>query len=158
MPESCECPAEAGSGTCELQGSPGNGACPSCSERGKRIDLLTLKALLAIPLTEISYTEYFFCRSADCPTVYFSAGGEQQFGESDLRERVYQKHPADDDVFVCYCFRYSVGSVKDDQEGGPAITQAITAGIQRGLCACDIRNPQGSCCLGNVRALLNTPA
>ena len=30
----------------------------------------------------------------------------------------------------------------------------IHAGINAGQCACDLRNPQGSCCLGNVRGLI----
>jgi hypothetical protein len=121
------------------------------------VDLLTLKALLAVPLTEIEHADYLFCRSVDCPTVYFSAGGEQAFTESSLRERVYQKHPEDDDVFVCYCFRHTAGSVRAGRadSGRDGVIEAIRAGIQRGLCACEIRNPQGSCCLGNVQALLS---
>jgi hypothetical protein len=90
--------------------------------------------------------------------VYFSAGGEQMIPESALRDPVYQKHLEDDDVFVCYCFRHTAGSVRARQAevGRPGVIEAISSGIQRGLCACEIRNPQGSCCLGNVRALLNS--
>jgi hypothetical protein len=32
--------------------------------------------------------------------------------------------------------------------------ERVTAGVQADQCACDIRNPQGSCCLGNVRAVV----
>ncbi len=158
MVESCECPTEAGSATCELREELPEGVCPSCGERGKRVDLLTLKALLSVPLTEIRHANYLFCRSRDCPVVYFSAGGQQVFTESVLRERVYQKHPADDDVFVCFCFRHTVGSIRArrQESGRLAVIEAISSGIQRGLCACEIRNPQGSCCLGNVRALLSS--
>lgn len=153
--DACGCPAEAGAETCDLRGDMGGGNCPSCRERGKRVDLLTLKALLAVPLTEIQHSEYFFCRSARCPTVYFSAGGEQEFAEPALRERVYQKHVDDGEVFVCYCFRHSVSSVRESSgdSGESAVVRAITEGIQRGQCACEIRNPQGNCCLGNVRAV-----
>jgi hypothetical protein len=35
-----------------------------------------------------------------------------------------------------------------------AIAVAINAGIRAGACACDLRNPQGACCLGNARALV----
>ena len=35
-----------------------------------------------------------------------------------------------------------------------ALIDDIDAGIQAGQCACDLRNPQGSCCLGNVRGLV----
>jgi hypothetical protein len=30
----------------------------------------------------------------------------------------------------------------------------INTGINTEHCACDLRNPQGSCCLGNVRSLI----
>ncbi len=115
------------------------------------MDLVTLKALLSVPLTEIRYADYLFCRMPDCPIVYFSASAEQVFSESALRDMVYQKPSGDEGVFVCYCFRHTAGSVKAERvesAGGDAV-QAVTAGIQRGLCACEIRNPQGSCCLGN---------
>ena len=35
-----------------------------------------------------------------------------------------------------------------------ATLEDIDAGIKTGQCACDLRNPQGSCCLGNVRGLI----
>ena len=35
-----------------------------------------------------------------------------------------------------------------------AIVDDINTGINAGQCACDLRNPQGSCCLGNVRGLI----
>jgi len=41
--------------------------------------------------------------------------------------------------------------------GSPAerslIIEDIQAGITAGQCACDLRNPQGTCCLGNVQKL-----
>jgi len=152
----CDCPPQAGSATCDLSGVTAAGACPTCGEMGKPVDTLTLKALLAVPLTEVRTTSYSFCRTADCPTVYFAVDGKQTFDEEMLRERVHQKHLGSDDVFVCYCFRHSPGSIKAElrQTGRTRVVEAITSGIQAGQCACDIRNPQGSCCLGNVRAVV----
>ena len=59
-------------------------------------------------------------------------------------------------MFVCYCFRYTPGSIRAEIEatGHSTVVDAINEGIQAGQCACDIRNPQGSCCLGNVRAVV----
>lgn len=130
--------------------------CPTNGQVGRSVDSLTLKALLAIPLTQLSGTDYRFCRAADCPTVYYSADGGQCFGESDLRERVYQKHPTEDGALVCYCFRHTVGSIRAElaQTRASSVIESITAGIQAGQCACDIRNPQGECCLGNVRRVV----
>jgi len=114
--------------------------------------------MLALPLTEVRDMEYRFCRTPDCPTVYYSEDGQQRFREDDLRERVHQKHPHDDDVFVCYCFRHTPLSIRSEilTTGGSTVVETITAGIKAGQCACDIRNPQGSCCLGNVRAVVET--
>ncbi len=148
------CPAEAGAATCELVIPSPSGVCPDCEQAGKVVGLHTLRALLAVPLTELKATEYAFCRTPDCPTVYYSLDGQQQFEEDALRERVHQKHPTADDVFVCYCFRHSPGSIRAEllATGHSTVVETVTAGIQAGQCACDIRNPQGSCCLGTVRA------
>lgn len=125
--------------------------CPTNGKAGKPVDTLTLKGCLAVPLYEVREVKYRFCPDPDCPTVYYSEDGLQVFDESALRERVYQKHPTARDVLVCYCFRHTVGDVL---ERGAAAAEQIGAGVKNGQCACDIRNPQGGCCLGNVRALL----
>ena len=132
------------------------GACPTNGQLGKVVASLTIKALLSVSLTEVQSGEYRFCRAADCPTVYYSADGTQLFGEAALRERVYQKHPTEDGVVVCYCFQHTVGSIRAEiaEQGVSTVVEQIEAGIQAGQCACDIRNPQGTCCLGNVRRLV----
>lgn len=131
-------------------------ACPTNGRVGAAVDTQTVKALLALPLTQLRSQSYRYCAVADCPTVYYSADGAQCFDETDLRERVFHKHHDENDVLVCYCFRHSVGSIRDElRRAGHATTvEAITAGIRAEQCACDIRNPQGRCCLGNVRALI----
>ena len=156
MTETCSCPPEAGSATCDSRGSVTISSCPVCPKTGKLVDSLTLKALLNVPLTDVRRVEYRFCSTPDCPVVYYSQDGTQTFLEIDLRERVYQKHAAEDDVFVCYCFRHTVGSIKEEFVGKQVniVVARINAGIQAGQCACDIRNPQGSCCLGDVRLII----
>jgi hypothetical protein len=48
-----------------------------------------------------------------------------------------------------------VGNVRAASlEARLAIVDDINAGLNTGQCACDLRNPQGSCCLGNVRELI----
>lgn len=156
MTDRCECPPEAGAVTCVSRTILSAVPCPTNQQVGKPVDTLTLKALLAASLTQLTATDYFFCRDPHCPTVYYSGDGTQLFSEADLRERVFQKHPDDDDVWACYCFRHTVGEVRASVQatGSTSVIEAINAGIQAGQCACDIRNPQGSCCLGNVRALV----
>jgi len=114
--------------------------------------------MLALPLTVLQHQEYRFCRTPDCPVVYYSLDGTQTFGEEDLRERVFQKHPAEEDIFVCYCFRHTLGSIKAElaRSGTSTVVAAVTAAVREGKCACDIRNPQGDCCLGNLRAVVKS--
>ena len=130
--------------------------CPACGQAGKRVQVQTVKAMLKVTLRRLREVDYLFCRNQNCPVVYFTADGEQTFTTAQVRERVYQKEPGAADVYVCYCFRHTVGAVGDASlEKAAAIVADIKAGIQAGQCACEIRNPQGSCCLGHVQALLN---
>jgi hypothetical protein len=71
--------------------------------------------LLALPLTQVTHREYRFCSDSSCPTVYYSADGEQLFTEAALRETVYQKHPDRDAHLVCDCFQHTVGSIRNEE-------------------------------------------
>lgn len=156
----CSHPA-AGSAVCELP-SPTierpkrvTTACPVCGEKGKPVQGQTVKALLSVSLRQVQNVEYLFCRTQTCPVVYFSLDGTHTFTVAQVRERVYQKEPDTDDVFVCYCFRHTIGEIRAaSTETRATIFDDINTGIQADQCACDLRNPQGSCCLGNVRGLI----
>ncbi len=161
MTESCCCPPEAGNAVCDLPAQNFQrpvrdlNSCPQCGKVGKPVQGQTVKALLSVSLREARDTKYLFCRTRSCPVVYFSAGGEQVFTLEQVRERVYQKEPEAKNVFICYCFRHTVGDLHSaSQEERIAIVDDINTGINAGQCACDLRNPQGSCCLGNVRTMI----
>jgi hypothetical protein len=132
----------------------GRPTCPRCTQPGKHVVRETVQAQVAISLHALIAAPYHFCATPDCPVVYFSADGATHITEAQLRERVFQKHAEDDATLVCYCFRHTVGALRGgDAAAQTAIVQNITLGTQIGRCACTIRNPQGSCCLGNVRRL-----
>jgi hypothetical protein len=130
--------------------------CPRCGHKGRLVDTQTVKAMLAVSLEAIRPTRYYFCASADCALVYFTEDGAHYFVEEELRDRVYQKHPQEEETLICYCFYHTLGSIRKQwrDSGESTVVAAITVGTQRGQCACDIRNPQASCCLGNVRAFV----
>ena len=143
----------------ELQpsGTPRGKPCPQCGQLecgqvGRPVDTQTVKAMLAISLHAIHPAPYYFCPTTTCAVVYFTEPGDSYFREDDLRERVYQKHPHDDDSLICYCFGHTLRSIRDEwqQTGKSTVLATITAGTRTWQCACDIRNPQGTCCLGNV--------
>jgi hypothetical protein len=129
--------------------------CPGCSQRGRTVAIATVQAQVAISLRELVAGGYRFCETRRCPIVYFAAEGEALHHEQ-LRERVFQKEQAGN-VLVCYCFRYSMSALQHSEPTQrAAILADIVAGTRLGQCACELRNPQGHCCLGNVRQLLST--
>ncbi len=130
--------------------------CPGCHQKGKKVDFMTLKAMLNVSLLALRGLPYLFCRTADCPVVYFSADGLQYFTKDQIRVPVHQKKPEDDTVPVCYCFYHSPATIRAEllATGATTAIEEIEGGIQAGQCACEIRNPQGSCCLGNMRAVI----
>lgn len=161
MTDSCCSIPSAGAETCELpsttmQRTPRAAvACPVCGEKGKPVQGQTVKATLSISLRQVETVEYFFCRTPTCRVVYFTSDGKRTFTIEQVRERVFQKEPSVGDVFVCYCFRHTVGEIRAaSPEFRASILTDINTGIKAEQCACDLRNPQGSCCLGNVRGLI----
>lgn len=161
MTDLCCCPSEAGNTVCDLPAKdfqrPARqvNTCPECGKIGKPVQEQTVKALLSASLRDVQDVQYFFCRTQTCPVVYFSEDGQQVFTVEQVREQVYQKGPEADDVFICYCFRHTVGDLRAaSPKERIAIVSDINTGINAEQCACDLRNPQGSCCLGNLRAAI----
>lgn len=129
--------------------------CHECGVQGKSVSLRTLEHLLrhsALERIDRS-AEYRFCRTPGCSTVYYNDSEQGSFSLAEVLVRVGQKQPGPPTP-VCYCFDFTVEQVAAEVEssGESTIPDQITTRIQSGECACEIRNPQGSCCLGNVRA------
>ncbi len=131
------------------------GCCPDCGSAGKAVQMQTVRVMVAISLREVCGQRYLFCVTPACAVVYYEVASGACFTQEQLREPVYQKQPERDDSLICYCFRHTVGAVRNgDNERQESILADITEGIQAGHCACELRNPQGACCLGNVRGLM----
>ena len=81
--------------------------------------------------------------------VYFSP--DQVFRKPDVKVRVGLKE-TEDPVQLCYCFDYSREDVRRELEehGRTQIPEKIKAEINAGFCACEVKNPSGKCCLGNI--------
>jgi hypothetical protein len=117
------------------------------------VDRLTVKALLTeAALQRMPQGDLRFCPDADCDVVYFAAGGVR-FSTIDVRVAVWQKLPFGVRP-VCYCFGESEASIRTEIElnGASAAVARIREHIAAGRCACDVRNPRGACCLGDVIA------
>lgn len=129
--------------------------CPECKQQGKAVEVITLKALL-IPSTLATIdpqSSYGFCPNQSCEVVYFS--DNQKFRRLDVKVPVFQKDDGAD-VPVCYCFGWTRQRLKHAVQQKKQPSQQITEHVQANRCGCEVNNPQGSCCLGNVTAYVRS--
>lgn len=131
-------------------------ACPSCAQQGRKVELVTLRSLLTdAAKARLADAPMRFCRTPGCDVVYFDEPQAQVFGTADVRVEVFQKSSSPERL-VCYCFDHSVASIRDEvaETGTSTVPESIAAKCKAGLDQCEVNNPQGSCCLGNVRKVL----
>ena len=123
--------------------------CPSCAQAGVPVDRITLKALLtADGLRRGIPVQPRYCGNADCRIVYFDVDGDGIFTEADLTVRVYVKHPNEAEIPVCYCFGVSVGAMANGR--ARELRESVAREVQAQHCACEVKNPKGGCCLGDL--------
>ncbi len=68
-----------------------------------------------------------------------------------------------DPIPLCYCFGVTRQHIEEElrQNGKCMAAERIKAEVKAGNCACELKNPSGKCCLGNIaraiQDLLPTP-
>jgi hypothetical protein len=124
--------------------------CPVTGVIGRPVDTITLKALLRPPglATLDPLAQHYYCPDPGCDTVYFGAG--RTFVRTDVDVPVLAKEPAGD-VPVCYCFGWTRDRLR---AAGSVAAQEIRGHIAAGRCGCEVNNPQGACCLGDVERVI----
>ena len=108
--------------------------------------------MLKPELLEQALTGTFsFCQERGCPVVYFEEHAQRVFTTDNVRETVGVKEDTDP-IHLCYCFGFDESHIRTEisQTGRTTVAERITRLIREGLCACEARNPSGSCCLGEV--------
>lgn len=130
------------------------GRCPASQTTGKPVDVQTVKALLREPaLRRInSSATHHFCPDPSCDVVYFDGDGSV-YRRGDIRVPVWEKEPFGSRM-ICYCFGENEADIRTelDQSGASQAVARVRAHIAAGRCACEIRNPRGVCCLGDLSA------
>ncbi len=132
-----------------------NRRCPGCGEQGRAVSPTTIGNLVcADRRPSLASAPFTFCKTPDCEVVYFDAEGGT-VPAAGVRVVVFQKETSPQRP-VCYCFEHTAADVlgATRADGSNTIVDEIMEACRRGLDRCEETNPQGRCCLGNVRDLL----
>lgn len=126
--------------------------CPVNGVRSKQVDMLTVKSLVRQLPLGMPDTQYYFCEAPGCDAVYFPLDTQAPlFRREDLVVRVGAKE-IEDPLLACYCFGFTRQDIWDEirSTGKSTVAKRITAEVEAGRCACEMKNPSGKCCLGDV--------
>lgn len=130
--------------------------CPQCGAKGRRVSRETMESLLASEArSRLEDTRYYFDRTPECRVVYFSNEPGSYFTKDELTVRVGIKETAPP-IPMCYCFGHTAESAREEiaRTGRTTIPEKIQAEIRAGNCRCEVKNPSGSCCLGEVNRVI----
>jgi hypothetical protein len=125
--------------------------CAECGTKGRGVERRTvLHHVKREQFARVCEDDYRFCADPACAVVYYGTLGAV-FTVNDVRELVTAK--ASGDVRpLCYCFGFTEGDIRREitQTGATTVPAQISEFIKAKFCACEIRNPSGACCLGEV--------
>jgi len=125
--------------------------CPSCGEKAKGVLGKTLDALLTEDAKKgLSCLDgFYYCKTPTCETIYFR--DETLLSQKDLSVVVGLKEGASP-ATVCYCFEWTKEKIKEEllNTGETVALTDIKAKMENPGCACEVLNPSGGCCLGDV--------
>ena len=132
---------------------PARSSCPASGFEGKPVDWTTVAALAKgrVPPKQ----EFRLCRDAECDVVYYGSAGTV-LSASELN--VQPGFMSGRNGLVCYCFLHTRADIARqlDETGKTDIFESIKSEVQAGNCACEVRNPSGKCCLGEVRETIRS--
>ena|SRR5690606_5222317 len=122
--------------------------CPNCNNSGKKVDILTVKAL--VKEGEVANIQknfsYYYCSVPDCKTVYYNENNSV-FDSKQIKTIIGDKNPSG---YICYCFGFTTKDLKNNHDNETFIRKHVKAGN----CACEVKNIHGTCCLGDVLKVL----
>jgi hypothetical protein len=144
----------------EKTDAPPTAACPVSGTSSRKVQRRTLKHLLKPErVGAMAIVQYYYCAEVNCNVVYFSSEAVPYFTIDDVRVKVFAKDKGED-VNVCYCFDWTRARIKKElvTTGTSTASLQIARGVRSGNCTCDVKNPKGECCLGNLNTFVKTIA
>ena len=118
--------------------------CPGCGEVGVTVKCRTVAAVTSASLPP--HQGLRLCRTKSCPLAYYGDAGARIPASSLALLPLFKGG----DV-VCFCFLRRASEMVDG--GRERVLDEIAARVRAGDCSCDLRNPSGKCCLGEIRRL-----
>ena len=126
---------------------------PTCGQKGKPVQALTIRSLTRNDWYNFEkITDGYYCINPDDPTVYFFPDNEDVIDKRNVKVRVGIKE-IDEPLLVCYCFNHNKSAIEEDflNHGYSMIESDIRKKVKDKQCSCEIKNPSGRCCLGDIR-------
>lgn len=117
--------------------------CPNCGHVCLAVSLKTVVHQVQYPENQgLESDEYALCSNQECYVGYFS-------GIHILRKEKLRFFKTNEEAMLCYCFDISCVAYLSTVKCGESaiIKDFIVAQTKNAICACDIRNPSGGCCL-----------
>jgi len=133
--------------------------CPSCGRSGRKVTATTIEALVETARLETLAERdgFHFCASPDCDLAYFAstAGQSVTIPKHALRVRIGVKESLEPRP-ICYCFGFTAEDIAASampSANGARAAEVIQERCRRGLDRCEVENPRGACCLGDVQRM-----
>lgn len=122
--------------------------CPACDAVGQSVGPQTLAAQLSDELRRRFADSAAFCRTENCPVVYFD-----DFGAKVSRDEISHAIPLKDvDAPLCGCFGLTRDDIEQDvAEGVVARTKAVVLKAQSAEARCSTYSPNGRSCIADVQ-------
>jgi hypothetical protein len=140
---------------CAIVADKGNSSadsrCSMCGIEGRPVERQTvLHHVKHEHLERVDDEAFRFCGDQQCPVVYYGDRGTR-FTVDEVRELVGAKVTGDARP-ICYCFGFTEGDAREEvvRTGKSTIPATVSGLIKARMCACEVRNPSGACCLGEV--------
>jgi len=125
--------------------------CPLCQQKAKGVLGKTLEYLLIDEAKALfsCLDGFYYCKTPNCEVVYFR--DETILKQKDVSVTVGLKEGAVP-ATVCYCFGWTKEKIKTElqEKGKTTALEDIKRKMEDPGCSCEILNPGGGCCLGDV--------
>ena len=129
----------------------GKAECSECGNLAKTVLAKTLNSLLTKKCKEQldSLEGFYYCKTPSCKVVYFKES--ILLTQNDLRVTVGLKEGASP-ATLCYCFEWTKEKIDKELQQSSETTALddIKAKMENPGCNCEVLNPSGRCCLGDV--------